>query len=170
MEFRQAFEALKQGKKIRRQHWAGYWELVENNSIVMFCKDGRRVPLKENEDDLFTIGNTVEDDWTVVDEADTKCENTIHTFTFGEAIRKLKQGKKVARQGWNGKGMYLFLLPASVVKKEWVHDPALLEAFGDRDEMECLGSIRMFTADKKILTGWLASQTDILSEDWTLVE
>lgn len=37
------------------------------------------------------------------------------------------------------------------------------------ETFEALGSIRMFTADKKILTGWLASQTDILAEDWTIL-
>ncbi len=91
-------------------------------------------------------------------------------MTFGQAIEAMKQGKKVARRGWNGKGMYLWLLPAAEVKKEWCRDTRLLEAFGERDTMTCLGSIRMFTADKKVLTGWLASQTDMLSEDWTIVE
>lgn len=36
-------------------------------------------------------------------------------------------------------------------------------------EIECLGSIRMMTADKKVLTGWLASQSDVLAEDWELI-
>ena len=90
-------------------------------------------------------------------------------MNFGDAIEALKQGKKVCRSGWNGKGMYLWLLPATDVKKEWVKDPLLLEAFGDRDVLPCLGSIRMFTATKEVLTGWLASQTDMLAEDWQIV-
>ena len=40
-------------------------------------------------------------------------------YTFGEAIEALKQGKKVARKGWNGKGMYLWLKPAATIKAEW---------------------------------------------------
>jgi hypothetical protein len=36
-------------------------------------------------------------------------------------------------------------------------------------EIEALGSIRMLTSDKKILTGWLASQTDMLAEDWMIL-
>jgi hypothetical protein len=90
-------------------------------------------------------------------------------LNFGQAIEALKQGKKVAREGWNGKGMYLWLLPATEVKKEWVKDPILLEAFGERDTLPCLGSIRMFTATKEVLTGWLASQTDMLAEDWVIL-
>lgn len=89
---------------------------------------------------------------------------------FGAAIKALKDGKKVCREGWNGKGMYLWLLPESVVKRECVKDKKLLDAFGDSDELTCCGSIRMFTADKKVVTGWLASQTDMLAEDWMIVE
>lgn len=90
--------------------------------------------------------------------------------TFGEAIEALKKGKRVSRKGWNGKGMFLFLLPASDgIPTKAIHDPALREVIESEvggDTFDALGSIRMFTADKKILTGWLASQTDILSEDW----
>ena len=99
-----------------------------------------------------------------------KSARPIDGMTFGQAIEAMKMGKKVARKGWNGKGMYLWLLPAAEVKREWCKDARLLEAFGDSDTLSCLGSIRMFTADKKVLTGWLASQTDMLSEDWNIVE
>jgi len=92
-----------------------------------------------------------------------------HNMTFGLAIEALKKGLKVARTGWNGKNMYLWLLPEAEVKKEWVKDPMLLEVFGDKDTLFCLGSIRMKTADGSILTGWLASQSDILAEDWTII-
>ncbi len=90
-------------------------------------------------------------------------------LTFGAAIESLKIGSKVARRGWNGKGMYLWLLPATSVKKEWVKDPMLLSVFGERDELSCLGSIRTLTATGEVLTGWLASQTDMLAEDWCIV-
>lgn len=93
----------------------------------------------------------------------------METFDFGTAIKHLKDGKKVQRAGWNGKGMYLWLLPGTEVKKEWVKDPLLLSVFGERDTLNCLGTIRMLTATGEVLTGWLASQTDMLAEDWSLV-
>jgi hypothetical protein len=92
-------------------------------------------------------------------------------LNFGQAIEALKKGLKVSRQGWNGKDMYLWLLPAAKVKAEWCREPHLkLKAEQNGGEVEALGSIRMWTADKKVLTGWLASQTDILAEDWGIVE
>ena len=94
----------------------------------------------------------------------------VNGMTFGQAIEAMKQGKKVARRGWNGKGMYLWLLPATEVKKEWCRDPRLIEAMGERETLPCLGSIRMFTATKEVLTGWLASQTDMLADDWCIVD
>lgn len=91
-------------------------------------------------------------------------------YTFGEAIEALKQGKKVARKGWNGKGMYLWLKPAATIKAEWCKDPILKDiAEANGGEVEALGTICMKTADGKILTGWLASQADMLLEDWVIV-
>ena len=91
-------------------------------------------------------------------------------LTFGRAIESLKAGYRVCRTGWNGKGMYLWLLPAAIVKSEWCREPhlkAVAEANGG--QIEALGSIRMMTDDKKVLTGWLASQTDMLAEDWEIL-
>lgn len=95
----------------------------------------------------------------------------INAMTFGMAIDALKAGKRVTRRGWNGKCMYLWLLPAAQVKAEWCREPhlkAIAEANGG--EVECLASIRMKTADGKVLTGWLASQSDMMADDWMLVE
>lgn len=93
---------------------------------------------------------------------------------FGEAIEALKEGKKVQREGWNGKGMYLWLKPAVVVQSEWCKDPILKEiADNNGGEIEALGTICMYTTNssgrKAILTGWLASQTDMLSNDWNIL-
>jgi len=91
-------------------------------------------------------------------------------LNFGQAIEALKKGCRVARKGWNGKGMYLWLLPAATVKAEWCREEHLKAvAVANGGEIEALGSIRMMTADKKVLTGWLASQTDMLCEDWEIL-
>lgn len=91
-------------------------------------------------------------------------------MNFGHAIEALKEGKKVSRIGWNDKGMYLWLKPSCTIKSEWCKDLMLKEIVdANGGETEALGTICMRTADNKILSGWLASQTDMLSEDWQIV-
>ena len=90
--------------------------------------------------------------------------------TFGQAIESLKRGFKVSRKGWNGKGMFLWLKPDAIIKSEWCKDPLLKElADANGGELHALGTICMKTADNKVLTGWLASQSDMLAIDWVLV-
>ena len=90
---------------------------------------------------------------------------------FGKAIELLKAGKKVTRRGWNGKGMFLWLKPGTEIKSEWCKDQVLKE-LAEQNGGTILGipTICMFTHDstgrKAILTGWLASQSDMLLEDW----
>lgn len=86
---------------------------------------------------------------------------------IGWAIRQLKAGKRVCRRGWNGRNMYLWLLPEAMVKAEWCREPHLKEvAEANGGEIKCLGSIRLMTVQHEVLTGWLASQTDLLSQDY----
>lgn len=93
-------------------------------------------------------------------------------LTFGEAIEALKRGAKVAREGWNGKGMWLALSPghqALEANKFWA-GPNRKYAEQAGGSVEVLPSITIKTADGKILMGWLASQTDMLAEDWRVIE
>ena len=87
-------------------------------------------------------------------------------LNFGDALMLLKNGQKVARLGWNGKGMFLFLVPGSVFK---VNRPPLLGIYPEGTEISYYPHIDMRTADGKIVP-WLASQTDVLAEDWVIVE
>lgn len=87
-------------------------------------------------------------------------------LNFGDALMLLKNGQKVARLGWNGKGMFLFLVPGSVFK---VNRPPLLGIYPEGTEINYCPHIDMRTADGKIVP-WLASQTDVLAEDWVIVE
>lgn len=75
-------------------------------------------------------------------------------LTFGEALEALKKGYQAARRGWNGKHMYLTLIPAG---------NAMWHGYPMKD---CIG---MKTATNEMQPGWLASQTDMLSEDWYII-
>ena len=75
------------------------------------------------------------------------------------------QGARAARKGWNGKGMFIFLVPGSTFT---VNREPLLSILGEGKEVKYHGHIDMKTADGMIVP-WLASQTDILADDWTVV-
>jgi hypothetical protein len=88
-------------------------------------------------------------------------------ITFGMAIEALKLGERVARAGWNGKGMWLVLEPGSIVSEARVgsayHRAGITGAFAIN------GHIDMKTATGEMQPGWLASQTDMLADDWQIV-
>lgn len=92
-------------------------------------------------------------------------------MTFGQAIEALKAGHRVARRGWNGKGMWLVLVPGTPSAQLREGTP-YHSALG-QPACEILPHIDMWTVNaegrRAMLPGWLASQTDMLAEDWDLV-
>ena len=86
-------------------------------------------------------------------------------LTFSEALVELKAGNKVCRSGWNGKGMFIFLVPGSIFK---VNRPPLLGIYPEGTEINYHAHIDMKTADNKVVP-WLCSQTDMLAEDWQIL-
>lgn len=104
-------------------------------------------------------------------------------LNFGQAIELVKKGNLVARKGWNGKGMFIFMCPEdtlttgfiSKVKslpdevKKWI-DKNLDDKKNTGEEglnqVKFTAYLCMKAADNTIVNGWLASQTDMLAEDW----
>lgn len=84
-------------------------------------------------------------------------------FNFGKALDHLQDSKRVARSGWNGKGMYILLVDGP----EWSVDSDQMDE--RESDLDTDGFILMRTA-KGTLVPWLASQTDILAADWLVVE
>ena len=97
---------------------------------------------------------------------------SVEGMTFGLAIEALKAGKKVARAGWNGKGMWLILV-AGTPNAALREGTPYREALG-QESCEILPHIDMWTTNaegrRAMLPGWLASQTDMLAEDWQIIE
>lgn len=85
---------------------------------------------------------------------------------FSEALKELKNGKKVARSGWNGKGMFLFLVNGSTFK---VNRAPLLGIYPEGTEIKYHAHVDMKTADGMVVP-WLCSQTDMLADDWNIVD
>ena len=91
------------------------------------------------------------------------------TMTFGKAIEALKQGERVARAGWNGKGMWVALMPALYLDKDIINGRTK-KHIGEGVDLDSQPYLVMWTAQQKWQPGWLASQADILAEDWTIVK
>lgn len=86
-------------------------------------------------------------------------------MNIGQAVELLKGGGKVAREGWDGKGMFLFLVPGSTFK---VNRQPLLGIYEEGTEISYCPHVDMRTATGDIVP-WLCSQTDLLAEDWEQV-
>ena len=87
-------------------------------------------------------------------------------MTFGLAIEAMKKGHKVARAGWNGKGMFLYHVPANAYPAQ---TGAAKSYWGEDAKVPYGAYVAMKTAQDNVVP-WLASQTDILANDWQIVE
>ena len=166
MRFENVFQALKEGKKIKRTVWRGFWQL-ENGKVMMHCKDGKVMDIQETKDIIYTLSNIAADDWEVVDEEYTF--ETVNTMRFGEALRCLKAGQRVARRGWNGKGMFV------VYQKGYPQgipcNKQTAEAWGmiEGDLFKCNPYLQIKQVDGSH-SMWVPSIGDVLAEDWVIVE
>lgn len=160
MKFEEALKAMKSGIPVKLPSWAGYWWWdEESQTILMYTKDGGCLDIRETQRVEYTIQNILLDEWIVANGQNCPILGGEATFSFGEAIKYLKRGMKVTRKGWNGKGMYLFLA-----------DGEDLTSCLSAGDFKCVSSVCMKTAQDTICVGWLASQTDMLAEDWMFAE
>lgn len=87
-------------------------------------------------------------------------------YDFSGALVALKQGRKVYREGWNGKRMFLFLVPGSTFE---VNRPPLMGIYPEGTKIDYHAHIDMKTAQDDVVP-WVASQTDLLATDWFEIE
>ena len=87
-------------------------------------------------------------------------------MNFGQALEAMKLGSKVCRVGWNGKNMFLFLVPGS---RFIVNRPPLLGIYPPGTEITYHAHVDMKTAQGDVVP-WLCSQTDMLAEDWMIIK
>lgn len=95
-------------------------------------------------------------------------------MNFGQALEELKVNRKVARNGWNGKGMFIYLVEGRNVNIESLKNEAAKHLNANSDinrgkRIKISSHIDMKAADDSIVVGWLASQTDMIADDWYVV-
>lgn len=169
MTFREIFKAMKQGAKVKLPSWGGYWYWDPDKETIMIqCRpqDGDRgelLDIRETQRVEYTTMNLLSDDWIIADETNCPVLGGEATFGFGDAIRYLKRGLKVARKGWNGKKQYIQL--ASGISYV-AADGQLVNC-----EHDAIGNQAIaFIGTSGVQMGWLASQADMLAEDWVFAD
>jgi hypothetical protein len=93
-------------------------------------------------------------------------------FGIGLAVQNLEEGKRVARQGWNGKGAWLTLTEGKSLKTSELWSKANKDFFSaqDAEEVNIGAYVSMYTAQGILQPGWLCSQADLLAKDWMVCE
>lgn len=164
MKFKRAFELMKNGAKIKLPSWGGYWYWDdEKKTVIMHTKDGKETDIRETERVIYTLSNILDDQWQIADEENCPVLGGVATFGFDKAIGCLKRGFKVKRRGWNGKEQYIEL--ATNVSFKTPNDEVI-----NVDHIDMGNKAIAFHGTSGVQLGWLASQSDMLSEDWTFAE
>lgn len=87
-------------------------------------------------------------------------------LTFGDALQALKAGKRVARAGWNGKGMFVYYVRAAAYLAQ---SEAAKTYFGENAYVPYAPYLALKGVDERVST-WVPSINDVLAEDWVVLE
>ena len=171
MYFKEAFELMKHGEKVKLPSWGGYWCWdPEKETIMMHCRpqdadkgQGPVLDIRETQRVEYTLRNILSDDWQIADEINTPMLGGEATFSFGDAIKYMKRGLRVKRKGWNGKNQYIQL---AINISYMSPDGAVVNCDHDAIGNQAIA----FVGTSGVQMGWLASQADMLADDWVFVD
>ena len=164
MKFAQALKMMKQGIPMKLPSWGGYWCWDDvSETIIMYTKDNQRLDIRETQRVEYTLENVLSDEWISANGENCPILGGTAQFGFSEAIKYLKRGMRVARQGWNGKQQYIEL--ASSISYQNA------DGYIQNCDHEAIGNQAVaFVGTSGVQLGWLASQADMLADDWVFVE
>ena len=170
MKFADALKEMKKGIPMKLPSWGGYWIWdEEKQTIMMHCRKadsdtGKDVlDIRETQRVEYTLLNILSDEWIHADETNTTILGGTPMFSFGDAIKYMKRGLKVKRVGWNGKNQHIEL--ASNISYQ--------NAGGEivNCNHDAIGNKAIaFVGTSGVQMGWLASQADMLAEDWVFAD
>ena len=164
MKFTEALKMMKQGIPMKLPSWGGYWCWDEEaQTIIMYTKDNKRMDIRETQVVEYTLSNVCSDEWTPATEENCPILGGVAEFGFSDAIRYLKRGLRVARKGWNGKSQYIEL--ASNISYQTAGNEIV------NCNHNAIGNKAIaFVGTSGVQMGWLASQADMLAEDWVFAD
>ncbi len=169
MNFKEAFKAMKEGNKVKLPSWGGYWYWdTEKETVMMQCRPqdadkGELLDIRETERVEYTLMNMQSEEWMIADAENCPVLGGEAAFSFGDAIKYVKRGLKVKRKGWNGKNQYIELATNIIYQTP--------EGTIINPHHEAIGNKAIaFVGTSGVQLGWLASQADMLAEDWIFAE
>ena len=169
MNFVEALKAMKDGAKVKLPSWGGYWYWdSEKDTVMIQCRpqdsdQGELLDIRETQRVEYTLSNVASDEWMIANEENCPVLGGEAMFGFGDAIKYIKRGLKVKRKGWNGKNQYIQLATGISYKS----------ATGEivNCEHDAIGNMAVaFVGTSGVQMGWLASQADMLADDWVFAE
>ena len=164
MKFKETLKEMKKGIPMKLPSWGGYWCWDEEaQTIIMYTKDNKRLDIRETQRVEYTLINVLSDEWIPANGENCPILGGEATFGFGDAIKYVKRGLKLKRKGWNGKEQYIQLATGISYK----------DALGDiiNCEHDAIGNMAIaFVGTSGVQMGWLASQADMLAEDWVFAD
>lgn len=164
MKFEQALEEMKRGIPMKLPSWGGYWCWDdEAETVIMYTKDNQRIDIRETQRVEYTLMNVLSDEWISANGENTTILGGVPTFNFGEALKYLKRGFRVARKGWNGKEQYIEL--AQNISYQNISGKIV-----NCNHENISNRAVAFVGTSGEQMGWLATQADMLAEDWIFVE
>lgn len=167
MTFKEAFEAMKHGAKVKLPSWAGYWFWsVPAQSILIHTKDGNDIDIRQMEIPDYTFGNIGSDEWMFATGENCPALGGINKFSFSEALRQVKKKRKVTRilheTEWHlqlAYGDYSFALGREECR--FASSDAIIVLVHDGDKDVC---------GREKAEQYVPTQEDMLAEDWVFAE
>lgn len=164
MDFRQAFKLMLDGVKVKLPSWGGYWFWdKDKETVIMHTKDGEEINLFDTDRARYTLENIASNEWTIADETNCPELGGQLLFGFDAAIKYLKRGLRLKRNGWNGKEQHIEL--ATKISYETANGHIV-----NCNHSDIGNNAIAFVGTSGVQIGWLASQADMLAEDWTFAK
>ena len=148
MNFGQAFELMKQGVKVKLPNWAGYWAW-ENGTIMMHCKGGEVIDLRDTERPEYTFENISSDEFMIADPENTPELGGKARMSFGDALKLVKRGM----------GMRL---------PQWKEDVVIRAQFPD--EHSKMTAPYLYVESRFGRVPWKETMIELFAENWEVVE
>ncbi len=163
MRFVEVVGALKEGKKIKLEKWKNAYWYEKDGVLINHDEDGIECPTTEILP--YSLMCVSFSNWEIVKEP-------LKTISFGDAINFLKAGKKAARTKWKEKNTFLVLCPGNKVPANRMKVKAVKECYEQEETKTVVIAphIDLKSENDIYVTGWFASQEDMLADDWYVVE